>query len=54
MNTSESRCRPSSLQMCSIRLVIISSESGLNLNFAHLEASGSMILQNVEHGDPNI
>lgn len=26
---------------------MISSESGLNLNFAHLEASGSMILQKV-------
>ena len=27
-----------------MRLLMISSESGLNLNFAHLEASGSIIL----------
>lgn len=46
MQTSESRMRPSSLQMCIIRLPMISSESGLNLNFAHLEARGSIILQN--------
>lgn len=45
VHTSGSRLSPSSWQMCSTRVIIISSESGLNLNFAHLEASGSMILQ---------
>lgn len=46
MRTSGSRSSPSSWQMCSTRVIIISSESGLNLNLAHLDASGSMILQN--------
>lgn len=46
MHTSGSRSSPSSWQMCSTRVIIISSESGLNLNLAHLDASGSMILQN--------
>lgn len=42
--TSASKLRPSSLQMCNMRLLTISPESGLNLNLAHLEARGSMIL----------
>lgn len=42
--TSGSKLRPSSWQICSIRVVMISSDSGLNLNLAHLEARGSMIL----------
>jgi hypothetical protein len=42
--TSLSRLRPSSLQICVMRLLMTSPGRGLNLNFAHLEASGSMIL----------
>lgn len=44
MKTSESKLSPSSLHICSTRVLMISSESGLNLNLAHLEARGSMIL----------
>jgi len=42
--TSASRQSPSSWEMYNIRLLMISSDNGLNLNFAHLEASGSIIL----------
>lgn len=45
IHTWESRLRPSSPHTCNIRLFITSSGSGLNLNLAHLEARGSMILQ---------
>lgn len=45
VHTSEFKFRPSSWQICNIRPLMISSGSALNLNFAHLEASGSIILQ---------
>lgn len=51
INTSASKLSPSCSQMYKIRLLMISCGSGLNLNFAHLEASGSIILQSLCHGD---
>jgi hypothetical protein len=44
MHTSWSRSRPSSWQMYCILPNIMSSWSGLNLNLAHLDAKGSIIL----------
>jgi hypothetical protein len=44
MHTSWLRSRPSSWQMYCILPNIMSSWSGLNLNLAHLDAKGSIIL----------